>query len=148
MRTMKHKTTLAAAMSALLIPSLALAEPKTAPTDTSKPAATAASNKEAVTPAKSDKTKRYPLNGTVVSATKTTLTLKGGMAKGVQKPDRIYEMTPETVILNGDKPATLADVKTGQKVGGYVEELASGKIKVLKLNVNPKPKASKTPKTK
>jgi hypothetical protein len=94
-----------------------------------------------VTPAK---VVAYPLTGTVVAITTTELTIKGGEGKA----DRVYAMTPETVVVNGDKPAKAAEIKVGQKVGGRLEKSAVGHDKVLKLNIGVKQEPSPKVKTK
>ena len=100
-----------------------------------------------VAPNKAAKMVAYPLTGTVVAISETELTIKGGEGK----PDRVYVMTPQTVIVNGDKTAMVADVKVGQKVGGRLEKAASGKDTVLKLNIGvkqePKPMPKPMPKS-
>lgn len=120
---MKHKYLLVAAMAALSIPSITHAAPEATP-----PMTQTGEVGKATPPAKAV---AYPLTGTVVAISATELTIKGGEGK----PDRVYAMTPQTVIVNGDKPATLADVKVGQKVGGRLEKASTGHDKVLKLNL-------------
>ncbi len=93
-------------------------------------------------PATPTKAVAYPLTGTVLAISATELTIKGGDGK----PDRVFAMTPQTVIVNGDKPATVADVKVGQKVGGRLEKAPTGSDRVLKLNIGVKQESK--PKTK
>ena len=126
---MKHKYLLAAAMAALCCPTILLAAPKPAPPAVSS------------TPAKAV---AYPLTGTVVAISSTELTIKGGEGKA----DRVYAMTPQTVIVNGEKPATQAEVKVGQKVGGRLEKATTGHDTVLKLNIGVKQEPQPKPKTK
>ena len=91
----------------------------------------------------------YPLYGEVVAVTPKLLTIKGGK----DKPDRKFDITADTKIVDGDKAATIADVKVGKKVGGNVKKSESGNPTLLKLNVGvsqearPK-KAEDTPKKK
>jgi hypothetical protein len=110
-----------------------MAAPKT---KTPEPAPAAAPQpKPATTPVPDkDKPVAYPLKGEVAAVTPTVLTIKGGAGK----PDRVYTITPETKIVNGEKPATIADVKVGQNVGGRLEKSANGKDKVLKINIGVK----------
>ena len=131
---------LVAAITAFCYPALTLAAPKPTPPATNG----AEMPKTTVPPAPNTPAKAvaYPLKGTVVAITATELTIKGGEGK----PDRVYAMTPQTVIVNGDKPATLDDVKVGQKIGGRLETATSGHDKVLKLNLGVKQEAQ--PKTK
>ena len=97
----------------------------------------------APTPAKTEpaaeKGKNHPTSGTVVAVTPKLLTLNG--AKG--KEDRKFDITADTKIVNGDKPATIADVKVGSKIGGYVKPSGgTGNDVILKINVgvNQEPK--------
>lgn len=143
---MKHQYLLAAAMAAFCSPAITLAAPPSGP-----PMTNGAEMPKATPPAAPDKAAKmvaYPLTGTVVAISATELTIKGGEGK----PDRVYAMTPQTLIVNGDKPATLAEVKVGQKVGGRLEKAASGNDKVLKLNLGvkqePQPKPMPKPKAK
>lgn len=85
----------------------------------------------------------YPLYGQVVSVNASTLTIKGGEGK----EDRKFSVTANTVLMKGDKPATIEDVKEGQWIGGLIDKAAEGNDKVLKLNLNVKQKAAK-PETK
>ena len=133
---------LVAAMTALCCPSLILAAPKpTAPAGTGAEAPKTTTPAGPSTPAR---TVAYPLTGTVVAITATDLTIKGGEGK----PDRVYAMTPQTVIVNGDKPAKLDEVKVGQKVGGRIEKASTGHDKVLKLNLGVKQESPPKPKAK
>jgi len=135
---MKHKYIIVAAMAALWSPVISLAAP-TAPvkdgTETTKVAPPVVADKPV-------KAVAYPLTGTVVAISATALTIKGGEGK----PDRVYAMTPQTVIVNGDQPATVADVKVGQKIGGRLEKAVSGNDQVLKLNIGVKQGAGAKPK--
>ncbi len=121
----------AALLGAFIYPSVAFAAPPTAPAPPAAPGVPA-------------KKVAYPLTGKVVSITATLLTIKGGEGK----PDRTYAMTPQTVIVNGKTPATLADVKVGQIVGGRLEKAAAGDDQVLKINIGVKQDADKAPKPK
>ncbi len=106
------------------------------PAQAAKPKAT--TTPDATTPAKpaekGEKAKKdtYPQTGEVVAVTPKLLTLKGG--KG--KEDRKFDITADTKIVDGDKPATVADVKVGKKVGCFVKKAeGSGNPTLLKLNV-------------
>ncbi len=137
---MKHKYLLVAAMAALCSPAIMNAAPLPA-----APMTNGTEKPKATTPNTPAKPVAYPLVGTVVAISASELTIKGGEGK----KDRVYTMTPQTVIVNGDKAATLADVKVGQKVGGRLEKAATGHDKVLKLNIGVKQEAAKpTPKAK
>jgi hypothetical protein len=96
-------------------------------------------------PAKGDAPKRdtYPLYGEVVSITAKTLTIKGG----VGKEDRKYAITADTVFKNVnkeaniDKPATAADVKAGNWVGGLLKKTpGAADDAVMSINIGVKQK--------
>ncbi len=96
--------------------------------DTTDPAA-------ATKPAEKPKKDTYGSRGEVVSITSTLLTTKG--AKG--KEDHKFTITPDTKYVNGDKPATMADVKVGQEVGLSVKRAeGTGNPTALKINVGVK----------
>ncbi len=75
----------------------------------------------------------YPLHGEVVAVTDTLLTIKGGK----DKPDHLFDITKETKIHAGDKPATVKDIKVGQTVTGYIHKLEKGNPELVSLNVAP-----------
>lgn len=83
---------------------------------------------------KSDSKKdHYPLNGVVVSISKTVLVIKGGEGK----EDRKFDITKDTKIHAGEKSATIDDVKAGQRVTGYVHKMEKGNPELVSLNVAP-----------
>ena len=91
-------------------------------------------------PADKPKKDTYPLYGEVVAVTPKLLTIKGG--KG--KEDRKFDITADTKIVDEDKPATVADIKVGKKVGGNVKKSGgSGNDTVLKINVGVKQESAK-----
>lgn len=108
---------------------------------------TAAEKPAAKAPGKGDakaKKNTYPLYGLVVSCNTRTLTIKGGEGKENSK----YTISSDTIVTKDDKPASTADVKEGQWVGGLLEKATDGNDKVLKLNLSvkqkqPKPAAGK-----
>ncbi len=106
----------AIAFMGLAMPTTTMAAKKK--TDTTTPDTSKTDDK------KDDKKKKdtYPLYGEVVSITDSLLTIKGGK----DKPDRKFDITKDTKIHNGDKPATVKDVKTGAWVGGLVKKKAEG----------------------
>ena len=124
MKTKFIIASLGAAFALMLTP--AQAAPKKAADAPATPAAPAK-------PAAGEKAKKdtYPLYGEVVAVTPKLLTIKGG--KG--KEDRKFDITADTKIVDGDKAATIADVKVGKKVGGNVKKSDSGNPTLLKLNV-------------
>lgn len=82
----------------------------------------------------------YPLYGQVISADASTLTIKGGEGKEPRK----FSVNSTTVVMKGDQPATIEDIKEGQWIGGKIEKSAEGNDKVLKLNLEVKQKEAKT----
>ena len=89
----------------------------------------------ATKPTEKPKKDTYPFHGEVVSVTPALLTIKGG--KG--KEDHKYTITPDTKIVNGDKPATIADIKAGENVGGTLKRAeGTGNPTALKINVGVK----------
>jgi hypothetical protein len=135
--TMKSTSLLTVICLSLALPGLAAA--KTPAESTTKPAENPAAPKtEAQTGTKAKKG-TYPLYGEVVAVTSNLLTIKGGQGK----EDRKYAITPETLITKDGKPATTADVKPGQWVGGLLQKNLDGSSKVLKLNLSVKQKEAK-----
>ncbi len=123
MKTKFIIASLGTAFALMLTPAQAAPKPKAADATPAAPAKPAAGEK-----AKKD---TYPLYGEVVAVTPKLLTIKGG--KG--KEDRKFDITADTKIVDGDKAATIADVKVGKKVGGNVKKSDSGNPTLLKLNV-------------
>lgn len=81
----------------------------------------------------------YPLYGQVISANASTLTIKGGEGK----EERKFSVNSATVIMKGDQPATIEDIKEGQWIGGLLAKSEEGNDKVLKLNLEVKQKEAK-----
>ena len=112
---------------------------------TSAKAAATGDEKPAAADKAAEKPKRdtYPLYGAVVAVSPKLLTIKGGEGK----EDRKYAITAETTFNNAGKPATLADVVVGKKVGGLLKKSETGNDKVVSLNVGvaqeAKPKKAK-----
>jgi hypothetical protein len=102
-------------------------------------AKTPAKSTPPATKTESAKKSTFPLYGEVAACTDQALTIKGGQGK----EDHKYTMTPETKIVKDEKPATIADVKPGQWVGGFLQKNADGGVKVLKLNLSAKQKDAK-----
>ncbi len=105
-------------------------EAKEKPTEKVKP-----SDKEEA-PAKRN---TYPLYGQVISADASTLTIKGGEGKEPRK----FSVSSATVVMKGDQPAAIKDIKEGQWIGGLLEKAAEGNDKVVKLNLEVKQKEPK-----
>ncbi len=77
-----------------------------------------------------------PLKGTVLSVSPRVLTLKGAEGKEPRK----FGITKDSVILKGDKPAGLDEVKAGMDVtGSFVRE--GDKDTLTKLQLKPESKS-------
>lgn len=117
---MKHLTIRNTLMAVLAALAVALAAPAPAQS-TNKPAkkeTTGATNKS------------LPLRGTITATDSTAMTLTIG--------ERTFAVTPTTKFTKGGKPATFADAKTGEEVGGsYKKEGA--KLELISLRIGPKP---------
>ena len=117
-------------LSAVLL-AFALSGPAVSAAETKKkPAAPETKPEEKKSDAKRD---HYPLNGVVVSVSKTLLVTKGGEGK----EDHKFDITKETKIHAGEKAATVDDVKVGQRVTGYVHKMEKGNPELVSLNVAP-----------
>lgn len=55
---------------------------------------------------------------------------------------RTFHVTGQTKIMKDGKPATLADAKVGDEVGGYTDKAADGKLELRSLRIGPKPEGS------
>lgn len=88
-------------------------------------------------PGKSGSAKRetYPFRGVVASvdATARTVTLEG---KGSR---RVIAILPDTRLIRAGNPATLEDVKAGEKVGGTLRKSGEGREVALLFRVGDKP---------
>jgi hypothetical protein len=118
------------AAAAVITPSTAFSAEKKKPAADSK------------TEEKKDDSKKkdtYPLYGEVTAVTDSLLTIKGGEGK----PDRKFDITKDTKIHNGDKPATVKDIKVGAWVGGLAKKEDKGNPEALNINVGVKQKSEK-----
>ncbi len=127
---------LSLAFVALSITPVQAAPKKPKPTPKTTPAETVEAPKKAEPKPEEVVKKRptYPLYGDVVAIDAKTLTLKGGEGQ----PNRVFAMTEETKIVNGEKDAQWTDTKIGQKIGGLVEKAEAGNDKLLKINLGVK----------
>lgn len=77
--------------------------------------------------------KTRPFNGVIkaVDQSAKTITLEGEKAQ-------TFSVTSETKIMKAGKPATLADLAVGDKVGGRAKETADGKWEALTINAGTK----------
>jgi hypothetical protein len=93
------------------------------------------------TPKAKDST--YPLYGKVVTITSRTLTVV--RSESEEAKESKFSIGASTEVVNGDKPATLDDVKIGQWVGGSVKKATDdGHDFVSKINLAVKQKKSTT----
>lgn len=80
-----------------------------------------------------------PFRGKIDAVDKTAKTIKVG--------ERTFEVTAETRIMKGGKPATLDDAVVGEEVGGVYKE-ADGKLTALSLRLGPRPEGGEKKKKK
>ncbi len=105
-----------------------------------KPKAKASEKPAAKTEPKA-KEDTYPLYGKVVTVTSRTLTVV--RSENEEAKEAKYSIGSSTQVVNGDKPATIEDVKIGQWVGGSVKKATDGGNDfVTKINVGVKQKKS------
>lgn len=84
----------------------------------------------------------YPLYGKVVAVTSRSLTIVRGESEEAKQSK--YTLNSATQYVNGEKTATLEDVKVGNWVGGTLQKNAGdGNDIVLKLNVGAKQREAK-----
>ena len=60
-------------------------------------------------------------------------------AKTIKVGERTFHVTSDTRIMKAGKPATLAEVKAGEEVGGAYREGDDKKLNVVSLRVGPRP---------
>lgn len=123
MKKLIPKCMLAALVAALTVGFAAQASAQTGG-DTSKQDAT----KEATPKAKGD---RAPLRGKIAAVDKENMTLKVG--------ERTFLVTSTTRLSKGGQPATFADVKVGEEVGGQYRTGTGDKLELLSLRIGPRP---------
>lgn len=83
----------------------------------------------------------YPLYGKVVAITSRTLTIVRGESEEAKESK--YSIGASTEVVNGEKPATLEDVKIGSWVGGSVKKSeGGGNDFVSKINLGVKQKGA------
>lgn len=81
----------------------------------------------------------YPLYGKVVAITSRTLTIVRSNADDAKQSK--YTINSATEIVNGDKAATVDDVKVGKWIGGSLKKAeGDGNDIVLKINIAAKQK--------
>ena len=96
-----------------------------------------AAGSEATPKPKSD---TMPFKGKIASVDKAAKTLTVG--------ERTFQITADTKIMKGGKPATLDDAVAGEEVGGVAKKSADGKLTVQSLRLGPKPEAEAKPEKK
>jgi hypothetical protein len=112
---------LAAAIAGLPVQVLAQTTNKTA-------AAKKPVTKEA--PKAEKKKSAHPFHGKLAAVDKSAKTIKIGQS--------VYEITSETKITKGNKPAVLEDGVVGDEVGGYAKPTEDGKMAATTLRFGPK----------
>jgi len=63
-------------------------------------------------------------------------------AKTIKVGERVFQITSETKIAKGGKPATLDDAAVGDEVGGTYHKADDGKLNAASLRIGPKPEAA------
>ena len=99
-----------------------------------KPKAEAPSQAAPTTP----KNSRLPFHGNVAAVDSAAMTLTVGTL--------ILNVTSETTISKAGKPATLAEITVGDKVGGSYKKDAAGKLNAVIIRASdktPKPEKNK-----
>jgi hypothetical protein len=99
---------------------------------------------DATAPAKKvpAKPRSRPVSGkvAVIDTAMKTITLSG-------EKKQVLQVTSETKINKGGKPAMFSDIVVGEVIGGSVVE-EDGKLKLKSLRIGPKSESSKAKKTK
>ena len=72
-----------------------------------------------------------PFNGKITAVDKTAKTIKVG--------ERTFQITSETILKKGGKPATLDDAIVGDVIGGNYQKEADGKLNAKTVRLGPKP---------
>jgi hypothetical protein len=105
---------------------------------TNKPAADKKSDKKSATEAKqsTSKPKSIPFHGNLVALDKS--------AKTISVDKRVFQVTSETKIFKGDKPATLDEGTTGEVVTGSYIKGDDGKLTAHSVYFGGKPKKPET----
>lgn len=91
------------------------------------------------------KLSRYPIRGKIKAVDLEAQTFTLGGTK-----DRVFKVTPQTETVKDGRPATLADARVGDEVGGLAQQQSDGSVVALKVRFGPKTEdeqsGSKTPK--
>ena len=73
----------------------------------------------------------HPFRGKLAAVDKTAKTIRVGKS--------IYQLTSETRITKGGKPATLDDAVVGEETAGYVKPNEAGEMAASSVRFGPKP---------
>lgn len=92
--------------------------------------------KAAAKPAPAKKPSAGPFNGKLAAVSLE--------AKTIQVGKRTFQITPETKLYKGGKPAGLPDAVVGENVSGYVKPTEEGKWLATTVNLGPKPGKDKS----
>ncbi len=76
----------------------------------------------------------HPYHGKLAAIDKTAKTITVGKS--------VYQITSETKIKKGDKPAILEDGVIGEPVSGYAKPMDGGKMFASSVNFGPKPESA------
>jgi hypothetical protein len=109
--------------AAVVLPATTFAQDKPAPKD--------ATTKDATPKDPVKKPLPGPFHGKLVALDKTAKTITVGK--------RTFQITSESKISKGGKPAQLADGVVGEEVSGYVKPTDSGKLVATTVHFGPKP---------
>jgi hypothetical protein len=74
-----------------------------------------------------------PFNGKIAAVDKVAKTIKVG--------ERTFQITSETKLMKGGKPATLDNAVVGEVIGGNYQKGADGKLNAKTVRLGPKPEA-------
>lgn len=84
-------------------------------------------------PKSENKKGRGPFNGKISAVDK--------IAKTITVGERIFQITSETKLMKGGKPATLDDAAVGEAIGGNFQKGDDGKLNAKTVHLGPKPQA-------
>lgn len=116
------------AVVALLAATIGTAPTQVLAGDAKRESAAAAEKKEA--PGGEKKQGRVPFHGKIASVDKKAKTFTVG--------ERTFQVTSETKLNKGGKPATLDDAAVGEDVGGNYEKAHDGKLNAKMVRIGPK----------
>jgi hypothetical protein len=106
---------------------------------TNKPAAVKKSTADK-TDSTAKKKSAHPFRGKLAAVDQTAKTIKIGAS--------VYQVTSQTKITKGGKPATLEDGVVGEETAGYATPTEDGKMAASSLRFGPKAEGTSTAKKK